>query len=158
MEDRNPYPYHEKPFPFETLRHWYVTPFGGRSPDLAPGQVGINAEALDRNTDLIPEEDRVLISILGKNTLRPLYTRTTFQVVALDERRPDGLDKSPHGEAVLPEEVAWEVVKRPYLQPRYGEPLVLNSVATKVFGKDPRELLSQLFMQDLEKRFGGPSE
>lgn len=152
----NPFGNDEKPFPFETLRHWYVTPFGGRSRDLAPGQVGINAEALDRNTDLIPEEDRVLISVLGRDTLRPLYTRTTFQVVALDDTRPDGLGKSPRGEAVLPEERAWEVVKRPYLQLRHGEPLVLNCVASKVFARDPREILTQLYRQDLGRRFGGP--
>jgi hypothetical protein len=158
MDENDLYASPEKPFPFETIRHWYVTPFGGRSRDLEPGQVGINAEALDQNTDLVPDEDRVLVSVLGKSTLRPLYTRQAFQVVALDTKRPDGLGKSPQGEAVLPEELAWEVVKRPYLQPRYGEPLVLNSVSSKVFGKDPRELLSQLYLHDLERRFGGPSQ
>ncbi|MFQ5837796.1 MAG: hypothetical protein ACE5HJ_03330 [Thermoplasmata archaeon] len=146
----------EKPFPFEPIRHWYVTPFGGRSEELSPGQVGINAEALNQNTDLVPDQDRVLISVLGRSVLKPLYTRTTFQVVALDSRTPYGLQKSPHGEAVLPVEEPWEIVKRPYLRPKHGEPLVLNSVAFKVFGKDPRELLSKLLQQDFEKRFRGP--
>ena len=35
-------------FPVETLRHWYVTPFGGMSVELEPFQVGINREEIGR--------------------------------------------------------------------------------------------------------------
>ncbi len=145
------YPPQEKPFPVETLRHWYVTPFGGRSLDLTAGQVGINYKALDQNTHLVPDQDKVLISILGRNTTRPLYTRTPFRVVALDPSRPDGLEKSPHGEAVLPVEEVWEIVRRPHLQPTFGQPLLLNSVASKIFGKDPAEIMSVLLSQTLQR-------
>ncbi|MEE9237744.1 MAG: hypothetical protein V3U52_08160 [Thermoplasmata archaeon] len=155
LDDRVTYPLHEKPFPFETLRYWYVTPFGGRSEDLSRGQVGINAEALDQNTELIPNQDRVLISIVGHSTRRPLYSRTPFKVVALDTRRPDGLEKSPRGEAVLPRDEPWDFVRRPYLQPRYGEPLLLNGVASRVLGRDPSELLSQLLRQGLGRLSDG---
>ncbi len=151
IEDRVAYPPDEKPYPLETLRHWYVTPFGGRSLDLSPGQVGINFLALDQNTDLVPNKDRVLISILGRGTARPLYSQTPFQVVALDSSTPDGLERSPQGEAVLPREDVWEIVKRPHLQPRKGEALLLNGVASKVLGVDPRELLASVLSQQLRK-------
>lgn len=150
LGDRS-YPPQEKPFPVETLRHWYVTPFGGRSLDLTAGQVGINSQALDQNTHLVPEQDKVLISILGNQNTRPLYTRAPFQVVALDPSRPDGLEKSPHGEAVLPVEEVWDVVRRPYLQPTQGQPLLLNSVASKVFGRDPAEIISDLLSRALRR-------
>ncbi len=149
----NPFPpaEPEKPYPFETLRHWYVTPFGGRSGELGPGQVGINAEALDQNTTLVPEQDRVLISLLGRSTRRPLYARDAFQVVALDVRLPDALQRSLHGEAVLPAEEAWEVVKRPYLQPHEGQALLLNSVAPRTFGMEPQELLAEALRRVRER-------
>ncbi len=146
------YPPQEKPFPVETLRHWYVTPFGGRSPDLHTGQVGINSQALDQNTRLVPERDKVLISILGNHDAKPLYTRRPFQVVALDPHRPDGLGKSPQGEAVLPVEEVWDFVSRPHLQPACGQPLLLNSVTWSVFGKDPIELMKDLLSQALRRR------
>lgn len=138
-----PPPETQKPYPFETLRHWYVTPFGGRSEELAPGQVGINAKALNQNTTLVPEQDRVLISLLGRSTNRPLYARDPFQVVALDLNLPDALQRSRHGEAVLPAEHAWDAVRRPHLQPLEGEALLLNSVSSQVLGMDPRELLAE---------------
>ncbi len=146
------YPPQEKPFPVETLRHWYVTPFGGRSLDLRKGEVGINSEALDQNTNLVPDQDRVLISILSNSSVRPLYTRSAFSVVALDPSRPDGLEKSPHGEAVLPVEEVWDIVRRPHLQPTHGQPLLLNSVAWKVFGKDPSELMETILVQALRRK------
>ncbi len=152
------FPPHEMPYPFETLRHWYVTPFGGRTGDLSPGQVGINARALNQNTDLTPHQDRVLISIVGQNTVRPLYTRMTFEVVALDSVTPDALGRSLQGEAVLPLEEPWDVVRRPYLQPREGEPLLLNSVATKVFGRDVSEVLNELLAKELARRREGRPE
>ncbi len=149
VEVRETHPSDEKPYPMETLRHWYVTPFGGRSTDLVRGQVGINSLALDQNTELIPDQDRVLISILGRGAARPLYSREPFQVVALDTSTPDGLAKSPQGEAVLPLDEAWDVVRRPYLQPRQGQALLLNGVASRVAGVDHRELLTKVLSQRL---------
>jgi hypothetical protein len=40
-------------YPIERLRHWYVTPIGGQSKDLKPGEIGLNREALANNTDLV---------------------------------------------------------------------------------------------------------
>lgn len=146
----------ERPYPVETLRHWYVTPFGGHSEDLALGQVGINARALQANTTLVPEQDRVLISLLGRSTHHPLYTRDPFQVVALEPDRPEALTLSPQGEAVLPREEAWEVVKRPYLQPHQGQPLLLNGVASRVLGRDPQEVLAEALRRYRERGSGPP--
>ena len=53
-------------FPVETLRHWYVTPFGGMSTELGFFQVGINRAALERNTTLDPSTDRVRVTVLGR--------------------------------------------------------------------------------------------
>jgi hypothetical protein len=127
-----------KPYPFETVRHRYVTPFGGRSKDLKGSEVGIDREALEANTDLVPQQDSVTITVLGHSSSRPLYFQQFFTVVALDEEKPDALSKSPRGEAVLPGE-DWEVIRRPHLQPGYGDPLLLNVSATKLLGTDPRE-------------------
>lgn len=140
------------PYPFETLRHWYITPFGGRSRELGPSQVGINSRALGQNTNLVPDEDRVLISILGQDTQRSLFSRDPFRVIALDPSRPEALGMSPEGEAVLPAEPAWEVIRRPYLQPAEGQNLLLNSVTSSLLGKDPREVLASVVAQRLHGR------
>lgn len=137
------------PFPFETLRHRYVTPFGGRSEELSADEVGINAQALAQNTQLVPRQDKVLISILGPSRPRPLYTRKPFEIVALDERRPDALVKSPQGEAVLPREPPWDIVRRPQLDPARGQGLVLNGVASLIFGSDPQDLLARMLRDAL---------
>ncbi len=155
IEDHNAYLHEEKPYPLETLRHWYVTPFGGRSRDLSQGQVGINSRALDQNTSLIPNQDKVLISILGRGAPRPLYARTPFQVIALDSSTPSGLQKSPQGEAVLPLEETWDVIRRPYLQPKRGQALLLNGVASKISGRDPMELLAEALSQRFNRPSGG---
>src|SRR5256885_799560 len=89
-------------FPVETLRHWYVTPFGGMSVELEPFQVGINREALETNTSLDPSTDRVRVTVLGR-VRRPLVLDRFFEVVPLDERHPEALRRSPMGEAVFPE-------------------------------------------------------
>ena len=144
------------PFPFETLRHRYVAPFGGRSEDLGEGEVGINAHALEQNTELIPRQDKVLISILGPSRARPLYTQTPFEVVALDERRLDALLKSMHGEAVLPGAPSEDLIRRPLLDPARGQRLVLNGVASRLLGEDPRALLARLFRDRLGRGLGRP--
>src|SRR3989475_11469026 len=77
-------------FPVETLRHWYVTPFGGMSPELEPFQVGINREALETNTSLDPSTHPVAVTVLGRAP-QPLLLDRFFEVVPLDERHPEAL-------------------------------------------------------------------
>jgi hypothetical protein len=50
------------PYPVETIKHWYVTVIGGQSAELKPNQVGVNMEALAENTDIIPNEDTIMIT------------------------------------------------------------------------------------------------
>ncbi|MCQ8903950.1 MAG: hypothetical protein NQU42_07660 [Methanothrix sp.] len=114
------------PYPIETLRHWYVTPVGGRSSELDPGEVGLNREAIVENTDLIPFEDRVLLSRLEGGSSRPLFARKYFRIVPLDRSKPDALSKSPLGEAILPaSDDETERIK-------IGEMVVINSVLSRV--------------------------
>ncbi len=140
------------PFPFETLRHRYVAPFGGRSKELTEGEVGINARALAQNTELVPRKDKVLISVLGLDRPRPLYMQTPFEVVALDERRLDALMKSTEGEAVLPDTPSGEILGHPLPGLARGERLVLNGVASRVLGEDPRALLARVLRDRLGVR------
>ncbi|ABK14184.1 MAG: hypothetical protein H5T42_04510 [Methanothrix sp.] len=114
------------PYPIETLRHWYVTPVGGRSPELEPGELGLNREAIVENTDLIPFEDRVLLSRLEGGSPRPLFARKYFRIVPLDRSKPDALSKSPLGEAILP---ASDNETGPI---KVGEMVVINSVLSRV--------------------------
>lgn len=144
------------PFPLETLRHRYVTPFGGRSEELGTGEVGINAQALTQNTDLVSRQDKVLISVLGPDHPRPLYTKKPYEVVALDERRPDALVRSLQGEAVLPKQPAWDVMRQSLLEPTRGEKLVLNGVASRILGEDPRNLLGRVLRDHLGQRPQNP--
>jgi len=119
----------EKPlFPVETLRHWYVTPFGGTSPELGLFQIGINREALETNTSLDPTVDRVRVSIAGRPHRRPLLMDRFFEIVPLDEQHPDAFRRSPRGEAVLPE---GDDVVRKYEPPRPGDDIVINNVASQ---------------------------
>ena len=111
--------------------------------------MGINARALEQNTQLVPRQDKVLISILGPNRPRPLYTQKPFEVVALDERRLDALLKSMNGEAVLPGRPSADVIRRPLLEPARGERLVLNGVASRVLGMDPRTVLARVLRDRL---------
>jgi hypothetical protein len=89
-------------YPIETLKHWYVTPIGGLSADLKPGQIGLNRRALADNTDLVPHQDRVSLSLLDGGRSLPLFAKKYFEIVALDRACSDALSKSPKGEAVLP--------------------------------------------------------
>ena len=114
-------------FPVETLRHWYVTPFGGLSPELGLFQIGINREALERNTSLDPSMDRVRVTVLGR-VRRPILFDRFFEVVPLDERHPDAFLRSPMGEAVLPE---GDSVLRPRESPQPGDEVVISSVASE---------------------------
>jgi hypothetical protein len=117
-------------FPVETLRHWYVTPFGGLSSDVGLFQVGINREALERNTTLDPSSDLVRVTVLGRRR-RPILFDRFFEVVPLDERHPDALKRSPMGEAVLPE---GDQVMRPRESPHPGDEVILSSAASQRLG------------------------
>ena len=117
-------------FPVETLRHWYVTPFGGMSVELEPFQVGINREALETNTSLDPSTDRVRVTVLGR-VRRPLLLDRFFEVVPLDEQHPEALRRSPMGEAVFPE---GDDVFRPRESPHAGDDVVISSVASQRLG------------------------
>ncbi len=139
------------PFPVETLRHWYVTPFGGHSSELSFFQVGIRRLALEANTKLDPAVDRVRIGLLGHRHARPLLLDRPFELVALDESRPESLSKSPRGEAVFPE--GDEVVRRPFPQPRPGDSVVLNGVASRHILGNP-ERLAQVLEAIIKEAFG----
>jgi hypothetical protein len=121
-------------YPIETLKHWYVTPIGGLSTDLEPGQIGINRDAIAGNTDLVPYQDRVFLSKLDGERSRPLFARKYFDIVPLDGRCPDALLKSSNGEAVLPQEDILE--KKLHI----GESVILNGVISqrypRGYGKD----------------------
>lgn len=123
------------PYPIETIRYWYVSPFGGRSSDLEDGQVGVNRGALERNTELEPR-DPVAVAVVGKSPERPLFLVETFEVVPLDERKPEAAGLSPLGEIVLPDAL-YDFVRRPHLQPRPGEAVVMKATAAKLLAQPP---------------------
>lgn len=118
------------PYPVETIRHWYVAPIGGKSRDLEPGQVGLNREALADNTDLVPFEDKVLISRLDDDKARPLFMKRFFEVVALDKKSSDALSKSPNGEVFLPLEDKSQMHNTSKLL-TVGEFVILNGVLSQ---------------------------
>lgn len=118
--------------PIEPVKDWYVTFFGGRSVELEPGQVGINRENL-KKTRLTPYVDRVYIRKLSENKRVPLYMRSSFEIVPLDEATPDAFSKSPIGEAVLPEE--YGLTRQLMVEElRIKEPVILNNVLSRVVG------------------------
>ena len=141
------------PYPQEPLRHWYVTPLGGHSPELDFYQVGILAEALRHNTDLRPGLDRVRIGVLGHRRTRPVLFDGFFEVVPLDEGRPDARRKSPSGEAVLPE--GNDVIRAGSDPPQPGDDLVLNGVlARSPWGTPGHETIAAVLEEFLRERMG----
>ena len=137
----------ELPYPIETLRFWYVSPFGGRSLDLASDQVGLNRQALAKNTELDPE-DRVAIGLPGSDPDRPWFFQEQFEIVPLDERHK-AANLSPSGEVVLPER-AYDFVRRPDLQPRVGDAVVLKATAAKQLAVRP-EWLAELLRKSVRR-------
>lgn len=118
------------PFPVETLRRWFVAPFGGRSEDLDTNEVGVNGLALVQNTDLRPE-DPVTVGLVGADPHRPWFLEERFAVVPLDMRKPEAVVLSPRGEIVLPEQ-PFDDVLRPHLQPEVGDAVVLKGVERRL--------------------------
>ena len=118
------------PFPFETLRHWYVAPFGGRSEDLGTNEVGVNGQALAQNTNL-RAQDAVTVGLVGSDPHRPWFLEERFSVVPLDVRTPEAAELSPRGEVVLPEQ-PFDYVLRPHLQPDLGDAIVLKSAERRL--------------------------
>lgn len=141
-------------FPVETLRHWYVTPFGGWSCELGLHQVGINREALERNTSLDPSTDRVRVTVLGR-VRRPFLLDRFFEVVPLDEHHPDALRHSPMGEAVLPE---GDGVLRPRDAPHPGDDIVMSSVATQRLALLDSEAFAGIVQELFRRREDGEPE
>ena len=137
----------ELPYPIETLRFWYVSPFGGRSEGLASDQVGLNRQALAQNTELEPN-DRVAVGLPGNDPDRPWFFQEQFEIVPLDERHK-AADLSPGGEVVLPER-AYDFVRRPDLQPRLGEAVVLKATAAKQLADRP-EWLAELLRKSVRR-------
>jgi len=136
------------PYPIETIRYWYVSPFGGRSTELTTEQVGVNKEALAQNTELAPR-DQVSVGLAGSDPDRPWFFQEPFQVVPLDERRPEAAALSAHGEVVLPEQ-EYDYVRRPHLQPRLGDAVVLKGTAAKRLDDDP-EWLAELLRKSVQR-------
>jgi len=145
IDDKDPGP--GLPYPVETLRFWYVSPFGGRSEDLAPDQVGLNGQALAQNTELAPQ-DRVTVSLAGSDPDRPMFFQESFEVVPLGAGHK-AADLSPLGEVVLPER-AYDFVRRPDLQPRVGDAVVLKGTAAKRLDDRP-EWLAQLLGKSVRR-------
>ena len=114
--------------PAETLRDWYVTVCGGWSPELDLDQIGINRDAIERNTSLDPAADRVRVTILG-SVRRPLLLDRFFEIVPLDEGHPHAFEQSPIGEAVFPE---GDEVLRGHQAPRPGEEVLLNNAGRRL--------------------------
>ena len=135
------------PYPVETLRFWYVSPFGGRSKDLARDQVGVNGAALARNTELTPD-DRIAVALPGQDPERPWFFQDTFEVVALDASHT-AADLSPRGEVVLPDR-AYDFVDRPNLQPSLGDAVVLKGTAAKRLSARP-EWLAELLGKSIRR-------
>lgn len=130
------------PYPIETIRYWYVSPFGGRSRELAANEIGVNRAALERNTEL-ESKDRVSVGLSGDDPDRPWFFQRPFEVVPLDERLPSAAELSPRGEVVLPDP-PFDFVVRPHLQPELGDAVVLKGTATKRLDDHPEWLADLL--------------
>jgi hypothetical protein len=121
-------------FPIETLRHVYVTPFGGFSPDIQPGEVGVRAEALQRNTELQPWRDVVTIGKVEGTARIPFILKELFRVVPIDASMRDAWQRSLQGEAVLPPELPGEAPESARLDLAMGDDVLLNAVLARRVG------------------------
>jgi hypothetical protein len=120
-------------YPVETLRHVYVTPFGGFSPDLAPGEIGIHAEALERNTDLRPEDQVTITKVEGRARI-PFILKQLFRVVPIDAGLRDAWGRTQMGEAVLPHEQPGVPAESARMDLAKGDELLINGVLARRLG------------------------
>ncbi|HWG91565.1 MAG TPA: hypothetical protein VNZ52_12020 [Candidatus Thermoplasmatota archaeon] len=120
-------------YPMETLRHRYVTPFGGTSFDLKPWEIGVNAKALRARTSLNPTVDRVMVSAEVDPRTTPLIARPMYRIVPLTADKAEALALSPHGEVVFScyELDARDHERSPIHALREGDPVTLNAVLSK---------------------------
>ena len=118
------------PYPIEMLKHWFITPVGGQSKDLKPGQIGLNREALADNTDLVPYQDRVSLSKLDGMRSQPLFAKEYFEVVPLGKDCQDALSKSLNGEAVFSQQ-EFNYKKNFPNRFQVGEFVILNGVLSQ---------------------------
>ena len=119
-------------YPVQTLRHIYITPFGGFSPDLGGGDLGLSVEAL-RRTDLRPE-DLVTIGKVAGTARIPFILKQMFRVVPIDAGMRDAWAKSLRGEAVLPHEEPGVVSESVRLDLARGDDLLINGVLARRLG------------------------
>ncbi len=112
-------------YPVEVIADTYLTKLGGFSYELARGEVGINAKALEVNTSIIPNETYVTLHFFGEAT--PYFLKRRFLVVGVEENM-ECYDMTLNGELVLSEEFEDELgVKR-------GKEVIIN--ATEFFRID----------------------
>jgi hypothetical protein len=128
------------PFPIEALRDQYWTQFGGRSRELRPGEVGVNADALRANTHL-EAQSTVLVSPSPAPPVA-LVARPLFRVVALDEGHPYSLGLSKNGEAVFSAFEYGGPRPSPIEELRAGDAVVLNAAIQRLLGRSPSNLSS----------------
>lgn len=144
-------------YPMETLKDRYVTLYGGASFDLKPLEIGVHAEALRRNTHLAPFSGNVIVTSADDARARPLIGKPLYTIVPLDERRPEALELSRHGEAVFScyELDAHEHERSPLHALREGSTVTLNAVLSRhwsgpgqkwndLFRLNPRDLPDHL--------------
>jgi hypothetical protein len=116
--------------PIETLRDYYVTRFGGFSEELAEGEIGINATALELNTHL-ERATAVLLMKIHALTRVPLHFRRMFTIVPVDESMPRAFAHTPQGQAVLS---PWDAVEggwREHYDLLEGDEIIINSTPAK---------------------------
>lgn len=119
-------------FPVQTLRHVYLTPFGGFSPDLVEGELGLSAGALAR-TELRPD-DLVTIGKVDARARIPFILKQLFRVVPIDAAMRDAWAKAWRGEAVLPHEQPGAVADSARLDLARGDELLINGVLARRLG------------------------
>lgn len=152
MEGRHPVPGSARgpPYPVQPIRHRYVTRLGGVCDDLEPWQIGVNREALERNTDLVPFEDEVHV-MGGDDGPRPLFTRDLFTVVPLDEGRPRAQDLSPGGQAVFSTHAFDEHTRdHPVGGADEGLPIVMNATLSRRWPGDAPDWADDMVARRLD--------
>ncbi|AGK61969.1 hypothetical protein Asulf_02004 [Archaeoglobus sulfaticallidus PM70-1] len=103
------------PYPIEVLSDTYVSKLGGFSEILSKRELGINAEAVLRNTSIILGETKARLKFMDSRN-PPFFLRKEFSIVGITEA------ESPNGEVVLSDRLEEEF--RDYLM----EDVVINTI------------------------------